>query len=233
MEPIHSHDVRAPSIPQKRFHARSEKYYSFRGVHPGQLYEPHYSLTQTHDPHCSLDPEITLLHPCLHLPQSTEVNTAPIQAMQPRQFFEEAQRWPRPPRYHHRHTDKLDKRGATLAYEKRRERKRQTRMVLRKGEEWEGDDEGRRHWGEARPCGICDAEEELASELEERYEDEAMWEEAEIEYQLKQRQLWHGLQTVAVWDTMEELDNDGWSVVGDMDEISDIESSSEWELVET
>ena len=105
--------------------------------------------------------------------------------------------------------------------------------MLRKGEEWEGADEGRRLWAEARPCGICDAEEELASELEERYEDEAMWEEAEIEHQLKQRQLWHGLQTVAVWDTMEELDNDGWSVFGDIDEISDIESSSEWELVET
>lgn len=107
--------------------------------------------------------------------------------------------------------------------------------MLRMGEEWEGDDEGRRHWGGARPCGICDAKQEMVDELEERYEDEALWEEAEIEERLKERQLWHGpgLQAVVGWDSMEELANDGWSVIGDMGEVSGSESDPEWELIRT
>ena len=108
-------------------------------------------------------------------------------------------------------------------------------MMLRKGEEWEGDDEGRRHWVGARTCGICDAEQEMVDEFEERYEQEAMWEEAEIGHQWKQRPLWHNLclQTLVGWDTTEELANDEWSVVGDVGEMSDSQSASEWELVET
>lgn len=147
MEHLSSADLRAPSIPHKRFRTRSQKYYSFRGVNPGQLHQPHYRLFDDCETTSLLRPDVPMSHYNFRLSQDTKLNTTPVQVMTPRQLFTEAQCWPRPPRYHRRHRDKLHKQGAITAYATRREGKRQMRRMLTKGEEWEGDEAS--GWGKA------------------------------------------------------------------------------------
>ncbi|KAL8916797.1 MAG: hypothetical protein Q9208_008336 [Pyrenodesmia sp. 3 TL-2023] len=124
MEIPRSRDLRAASTTSKRARTRAEKYYHFRYIKAGQLHQPHYRL---------LDPNNHPFTPDsgLFLSQNTHENMTPIEYFTPRRLYKEAQCWPRPPTYHRRHKDKLDKKGAVSAYESRTVAQRDTGRMLR------------------------------------------------------------------------------------------------------
>ncbi|KAL8785815.1 MAG: hypothetical protein Q9195_008496 [Heterodermia aff. obscurata] len=232
MEAPYSCDLRAAATASKRARTRAEKYYSFRFVKPGQINQPHYRLVDSQ--HAFRFPDSGL-----YLSQSTHTNFTPIENISPRVLYEEAQCWPRPPRYHHRHTDKLDKRGAVMSYEKRRMDQREIKITVEGSyvlDDISSDDVDRQLlYNPLRVCNICEIGEghndgrdvreaaKLAETLasHRRCGIEALVAGAE--------ERWEGEQRI-------QVGNDGWSVLSCSDEDSDCttqhsESSAGWEIV--
>lgn len=82
-------DLRAPCQPFKRHRTRLKKYFSFKAIHPGQLNQPHISDHNAVVPYCSIQPIYTLDDP-----------RCPVTVLTKRLLYEEAQWFPKPPRYH-------------------------------------------------------------------------------------------------------------------------------------
>ena len=219
-------DLRGPSLDQKRFRTRAEKYYSFRAVKAGQLGRLHYNLHPTAPDHFWYVALISSETP-------TEICTK-------QRLYMEAQQWPRPPKYHHAHRDKVrTKRGKTLAYERRREEERERARVLQRPsgsrQAWKEHEEGGWHPRGARICGICGPELEEIDMENEAYESsvgDEDWDVQEMMIELGEQAL---AQLVA--DAVEaqrlkalcELGNDGWSLCSSDDLLSD--EGSEFEIV--
>ena len=211
-------DVRGPSLDQKRFRNRAEKYYSFRAVKPGQLGRLHYNLYPPAPDHFWYVALISSETP-------TEICTK-------RHLYREAQQWPRPPKYHHAHQDKVrTKRGKTLAYERRRQEERERARVLQRSlgprQAWKEHEEGRWHPRGARICGICGPDLEKADNEEEDYESNV----EDEDWETQDMMIEHGEQAIdqLVADAVEaqrikalcELEDEGWSLCSD--ESSDFE----------
>lgn len=83
-DPGHSFkDFRSPSKARRRHRERNEKYYSWRGVKPGQLNRPHYT------PNDSRGSWYTVL-----------LSEAAVSTMTKAHLYREAQMYPRPPKLH-------------------------------------------------------------------------------------------------------------------------------------
>ena len=241
MEDPISHDLRAASTISRRACTRAEKYYSFRFIKPGQLHQPHYRLVDSQDHALRSGPyNNPLNHAGLFLSQSTHANSTPIEHLTPRDLYKEAQCWPRPPTYHHRHSDKRDKRGAVAAYDKRKVGQNDIGRVARGavGPEQIGryDDQAWDGCGGVSSCSIC-------LEQEGAYEDDAWWEEAELAETLWSHQQGEGQilmeDAVERWEgeQREQLDRDGWSVLSYSVEDSDTGREDgdflfEWEVID-
>ncbi|KAI4190771.1 MAG: hypothetical protein LQ346_004860 [Caloplaca aetnensis] len=233
MEVPYSHDLRAASTISRRARAREEKYYGFRYIKPGQLHQPHYRL---------LDPnnQPSTSQSCLFLSQSTHQNTTPIEYFTPRRLYEEAQKWPRPPTYHRRHKDKLDKRGAITAYETRKVARKDTGRTLREvsgpRETWEDDEPERKYRRLGAGCLICS---HLPECMNKKYFDHQEAQEAETLASHRQAAA-QSLLDEALKKRMSEqqrrLEDGGWIVLGCSDEdsgsegLSDIEDG-EWTVI--
>ena len=172
----YSSDLRAPSMPSKRSRTRSEKYYGFRHIKPGQLGHPHYRFISSPGkfPAFSYDAPIS--------------EATPIEVWNKQRLFYEAQQWPRPPKYHHAHQDKLHKTGMTPAFGRSRYQAGELKRVLQGlgGLDDLTDDyeKGKRHFQNARGCAWCDAGLDWENERENMYEAEAEEEERELREQL-------------------------------------------------
>lgn len=140
-------DLRSASRARKRETAKQKKYYHFRGLSPSDLYAPHYI------PLCATSSCPTQGTPddCWLLVFPADLSTAPVRTFTKREFYEEAQRWPRPPTYHHTYQKdkgKDPKRGETCKWNKMLyEKKRLQREIRSKG--WQNETDG----FEERPCG--------------------------------------------------------------------------------
>ena len=150
-------------------------------------------------------------------------------------MYIEAQQWPRPPKYHKSQLDKLDKRGVTGAYERRRYDSRALRRTLQGRAmqvRWV-DDEGRRRSQEPTnyPCFEAILEWNYRKENEDEYELEAEEDECELEQILMHHRemaadrLVRCATVLDMKNEMVRMENDGWS-------LCDSEASStyqEWE----
>ena len=239
MEETHAHDLRALSTIRKRARNQAEKYWSFRNVHPGQVGAPHYRL---------LDDKGRYPFPSagLQFSQATLTNLTPIETFTPQRLYQEAQCWPRPPKYHHRHTDKLDKRGATNSYETRRNKKRELRRAMKRivgSAEWRETEEGMRHSNSARRCEWCALEKMLEDEKEAEYEEAAWRENQQVDEIIEpgQQSSTQGSEVAPVTrsgtDGIQELEEDEWSIVDCPDQDVNIEegsgdSESDWEILD-
>lgn len=212
-------DLRSASIPSKRERTRSEKYYNFRHVKPGQLDRPHYRVIST--PRGNLRDEEALSE------------KTPIEIWNKQRMYTEAQQWPRPPRYHRAHIDKLHKCGMTPAYDRRRYNHRQLGRELRKADadrplfnDLEGAMElfHNNFWW----CSYCHHD-----EMSEDGDDEE-W-PAEVEIAVRE----HG-KVAADWLVEEavlldgrralgQLEEDVWSLCGSNDLMSEVEES-DWDF---
>lgn len=85
-------DLRTPCQPFKRHRARLKNYFSFKIVHRGQLHRPHISDHHPLDPYPSIKPLYALDDP-----------RCPVTVLTKRMLFEEAQRPPKPPKWHRSH----------------------------------------------------------------------------------------------------------------------------------
>ena len=152
-------------------------------------------------------------------------------------MFYEAQQWPRPPKYHHSHLDKLHKRGMTPAFDRSRyqagELKRALQGLGGLDDLIDDCEEGRRHFQNAKGCAWCNAELDWENEHENMYEAEAEEEERELREQLlEHEEMAIGALTAAAemadmrLDVV-HLDEDGWTICGDESSSS---SEDEWEF---
>ncbi|KAI7195527.1 hypothetical protein KC363_g1418 [Hortaea werneckii] len=82
-------DLRSPCQPFKRHRAQLKKYFSFKAIHQGQLDQPHISDHNAVDPYCSIQPLYTLDDP-----------RCPVTVLTKRLLYQEAQWFPKPPRFH-------------------------------------------------------------------------------------------------------------------------------------
>jgi hypothetical protein len=223
----YSFDLRAPSISQKRSGTRSDKYYHFRHVKPGQLKRPHYRLIPTTG-------KIVYEAPIS--------DDTPIEIWNKKRMYIEAHQWPRPPKYHHAHIDKLHKQGMTQAYARRRSKAGQLRRLL---ESWETLDDsllgyeelGEKHFQSARSCSFCQMVVEIRNERENAYEAQAEEEERDAKEIFSQ----HGesaagslleieinkMEMTKMEMEMSQLDMDGWSVCGSEGSIW---SDEDWDV---
>lgn len=76
-------DFRSPRKARRRHRERNEKYYSYRGVKPGQLHRLHYTPNDERG--------------CWY---ATPLAGAPVQRMTKQQLYRDAQEYPRPPKTH-------------------------------------------------------------------------------------------------------------------------------------
>jgi hypothetical protein len=144
-------DLRSASLARKREIAKQKKYYHFRGLSPSDLHTPHY-LPVCASPSC---PTQGTPDDCWLSVFPANLSTAPLRVFTKREFYEEAQRWPRPPTYHHTYQKdkgKDPKRGETCKWDKMQYEKKQLRREMRsKG--WRNEVDS----FEERPCDCgCD-----------------------------------------------------------------------------
>lgn len=85
-------DLRAPCQPFKRHRTRLKKHFSFKIVHRGQLHQRHISDHDPLDPYPPIKPLYALDDP-----------RCPVTVLKKRMLFEEAQRPPKPPKWHRSH----------------------------------------------------------------------------------------------------------------------------------
>ncbi len=210
-----SHDLRAASTISRRAHAREEKYYGFRYTKAGQLHQPHFRLLDPND-RCFTSQS------GLFLSQSKHYNNTPIECFTPKRLYEEAQNWPRPPIYHRRHKDKLDKRGAITAYETRKVARkdmvRNLREVSGPRETWEDDEPERMYRRLGAGCLICS---HLPECMNKRYYDHM--EAQVVETLASHRQAAaQSLLDEALKKRLSEqqtrLEDEGWIILGCFDE---------------
>jgi len=159
-------------------------------------------------------------------------------------MYVEAQRWPRPPKNHHAHIDKLHKQGMTQAYQRRRVEAGQLKRIL---ESWEALDDcldflelGERHLQSARGCSFCQVLAEDQDERENAYEAKAEEEERDLRKKFSQQgesaAAWllememTRMEIIKTEMDMSHLDMDGWSFCGS-DESSWSDENWDFELI--
>ncbi|KAL8750578.1 MAG: hypothetical protein Q9184_006376, partial [Pyrenodesmia sp. 2 TL-2023] len=239
MEIPHSHDLRAASRISRRARSRAKKYFGFRYIKAGQLHQPHYRLLDSNDQR--FPPNSGLF-----LSQNKHGNDTPIEYFTPKRLYQEAQYWPRPPTYHRRHRDKLDKRGAITAYKSRMVMQSDTRRMLREVEgprvAWE-DDELERSYGEfGAGYTICAHLHECINMKRDDYKEAHMAEALASHNQCIARSLLDEAMKKRVTEQEKQLDIEGWSILDppDTDLESDLESEDEaveahfqWTLIDS
>ena len=102
--------------------------------------------------------------------------------------------------------------------------------------EWTDDEEGMRHFQNARGCGLCEAEMEWEAEQEDGYETEAEDEDWEVREKIMERGeaavgwLIEDAEMKKKRRSLVQLEKDEWSICGSEDSSSS-DKISEFELV--
>ncbi|KAF2816466.1 uncharacterized protein BDZ99DRAFT_458333 [Mytilinidion resinicola] len=123
-------DLRSAHRAVTHTRARAEKYYSFKGLSPSDLSSPHY-VAVCCVRGCKTEGK---LDSCWPTSFPADLSTAPVRQFSKREAYKEAQRWPRPPTYHHTYQKdkgKRDRMGETSRWEKRRWKRKWNARVAR------------------------------------------------------------------------------------------------------